>query len=156
MSSLPSIIPPPSIPSTSPSLLSLSPPSWLSPSPLPSSSASLVPPPSPNFLASPPSSLVSPSLLLLSFPASLSVLPSLLLNSSSPLLLFWIFLSRKLMLDVFNVDLVKYYFLFFNCKSICSFIEYLLLYVNRFLKMLFSLIDVRSIFFPAAVVTNHT
>ena len=135
-----SIIPPPSIPSTSPSLLSLSPPSWLSPSPLPSSSASLVPPPSPNFLASPPSSLVLlllSSLLLLSFPASLSVLPWLLLNSSSPLLLFWIFLSRKLMLDVLNVDLVKYYFLFFNCKSICSFIEYLLLYVNRFLKMLF-------------------
>ena len=140
MSLMSSIIPPPSIPSTSPLLLSLSPSSWLSPSPLPSSWASLVPPPSPNFLASPPSSLVLlllSSLLLLSFPASLSVLPWLLLNSSSPLLLFWIFLSRKLMLDVFNVDLVKYYFLFFNCKSIYSFIECLLLYVNRFLKMLF-------------------
>ena len=49
---------------------------------------------------------------------------------SSPLLPFCIFPSMKLVLMIFSFDLIKCNFLFFSCKSLCSFMEYLLLYVN--------------------------
>ena len=82
--------------------------------------------------------------------------PSSLLKLSlppSPLSLFCIFLSIKLILVMFNVDLIKCIFLYFNCKSFYSFIEYLLLYANGFLKMLFSLIELSRFIFPGIFVT---
>ena len=109
-----------------------------------------------NFSSPPPSSFVFSSSLSLSSPASLLISPSSLLKSSlplSPLLLFCTFLSIKLMLAIFNVDLTKCEFLFFNCKSLCSFSEYLLLYVNGFLKMLFSLIELSRFVFRGIFVT---
>ena len=57
------------------------------------------------------------------------------------------------MLVIFNADLIKCPFLFFNCKSICSFIEYFLLYVNGFLKILFSSIELSRFVFPGIFVT---
>ena len=53
----------------------------------------------------------------------------------------------------FNVELIKCHFLFFNCTSLCSFIECLLLYVNGFLKMFFSLIELTRFVFPGIFVT---
>ena len=82
--------------------------------------------------------------------------PSSLLKLSlppSPLSLFCIFQSIKLILVMFNVDLIKCIFLYFNCKSYYSFIEYLLLYANGFLKMLFSLIELSRFIFPGIFVT---
>ena len=82
--------------------------------------------------------------------------PSSLLKLSlppSPLSLFCIFQSIKLILVMFNVDLIKCIFLYFNCKSFYSFIEYLLLYANGFLKMLFSLIELSRFIFPGIFVT---
>ena len=52
------------------------------------------------------------------------------------------------MLVLIIVDLIKCHCLFFNCKSFCSFIEYLLLQVNGFLKMIFSLTEHSRIVFP--------
>ena len=113
----------------------------LPPSSSASPPASLVPPLSPNFSSSPSSSLVSPSSLSLSSPASSSLSQSSLLKSPLP------------PSPLFNADLIKWDFFYFNCKSLCSFIKYLLLYVNGFLKMLFSLIELSRFVFPGIFVT---
>ena len=57
------------------------------------------------------------------------------------------------MLVIFNADLIKCDFLYFSCKSLCSFIKYLLLYVKGFLKMHFSLIELSRFVFPGIFVT---
>ena len=56
------------------------------------------------------------------------------------------------MLVIFNVALIKYHYLF-SCKSHRSFMMYMFLYVDRFSKMLFSLIELSRIVFSGIFVT---